>query len=464
MAVERARNVVVIVADDHSAWAAGPFGNKEVRTPQLDRLASQGMRFDAAYVSTPVCSPSRATLLTGLYSTQTGITDLISADPHLAERGLEQRHVTWAQILQRRGFHTAFIGKWNLGQRPRHHPTRHGFDEFTGYYEPAPEDPFNPRIEVDGVLKEIHQHTSDFFVERAIDFLRRRQGGPFALVVGLREPQEPWEKVPQEDRRAVADIDPSVPEYPGSDAAYLKKLTRDYYGAIHTLDRSIGRIVGALENLGLGENTVVIYTGDGGRTLGHHGLWDNTEELIGERLARAPVPGLSEEAVRNPLIVRWPGVVRGGSVSRELVTLADIFPTILRMLGVEQPEDVRVAGHDFSPVLRGIAREHALPDAVFFQSEPDWGAPYHVRGVRVGRWKLVRNYLVMSDFDGLYDLEADPGEKNNLFRDARHAKVVVELEERLRGWMAQIGDPLLPALACHDREAASGLKCGFGGI
>src|SRR6185436_19501128 len=183
----RPLNLVSIVTDDQAAWSIGAYGNRESRTPNIDRLAREGARFLNAFASTPVCSPSRATFLTGRYGTQVGVTDWITARQSKAGLGLTPDSITWPKILQQQGYRTGLVGKWHLGEQPQFHPTRLGFDFFMG----APAGSFKPKdpeLEVNGQLTKMQGFGADILMDAALRFIETNRAGPFALLIHFREP------------------------------------------------------------------------------------------------------------------------------------------------------------------------------------------------------------------------------------------------------------------------------------
>lgn len=451
-------NIVVILADDHAAWATGVYGNNAVLTPNIDRLAETGARFTNAFVTTPLCSPSRATFLTGLYSSQTGVSDLVYDHPYVVEKGLRPDTTTWAEVLLQHGYSTGFVGKWNLGFLERFHPTKHGFDNFAGYYTTTLRDPMSPEIEVGGNMIQFDRHTSELFVDLAVDFLEEHQTRPFALVYAPRETQEPWEAVPSEDHSAVKDIDPDIPQYDGVDVQYLKGKYRDYYASVHTLDRSVGTLLKALDRLELSERTIVLYTSDHGILIGHHGLHGRAfaRKLIGKRFGQPFVPNYYDEIVRIPLIIRWPDLVAPGAVFEELVSNVDFFRSILGMLGVEIPARAEAVGNDFSPLFKGAST--VTTSAIYFQHDSHTFSPSYSRGIRTQEWKLIRTHFVAHGFDSLFDLTLDPKETTNLIDMPDYARIVEMLDTQLAEWQETIDDPIVPALRCFEREKQTGVR------
>jgi arylsulfatase A-like enzyme len=182
-------NLISIVIDDQARWAVGAYGNPEVRTPHIDRLADEGAKFLNAFVPTPVCSPSWVSFLTGLYGTQVGITDFLCRQEEAAGLGLPDSAVTWPAVLQRYGYATALVGKWHLGTRPQFHPTRHGFDHFFGWLL-TPQS-IDPILEVDGEDRQLRGSLPDLMVDEALRCVEVHRGRPFALLVHFLAPHHP---------------------------------------------------------------------------------------------------------------------------------------------------------------------------------------------------------------------------------------------------------------------------------
>jgi uncharacterized sulfatase len=433
-------NIISIVTDDQARWSVGAYGNREARTPNMDRLAREGARFLNAFVPTPVCSPSRASFLTGLYGTQVGITDWIAPVEANAGLGLSPRTTTWPEVLRQHGYRTALIGKWHLGMQPPFHPTRHGLEHFFGFLGGGNR-PMDPTLEVNGREVLLKGPLPDLLVDDAVRFVEINRARPFAMLLHFRAPHLPYGPVPQEDAAPFRDLDPTVPTAQGVDSAQIKRWTRDYHASIHSVDRNIGRLLAKLDELDLSRNTIVLFTSDHGYMIGHHGL--NTKgnaQWIAGGVAGPKRPNMFEESIRVPLIVRWPGVVRSGMEIAEPVSNIDTFASVLGMLDLRPPEGVKQEGMDLSPLLRG--RKVPWRDTIFGQYDLHNGGLAYMRMIRTHDWKLVRHHRV-NGLDELYHLAEDPGETRNLYGRAEHRKVREELQARLTSWQRSIDDPLL---------------------
>lgn len=434
-------NVVAIVTDDQGRWAMGLYGNKDIRTPNMDRIGKEGAIFTNAIVATPVCSPSRATYLTGLYPTELKITDWIA--PVEADAGLGLKGITWPQILQKNGYRTALIGKWHLGMKPQYHPSKLGFDHFTGFLSGGNR-PMNPTLEVNGRNMKMKGPLPDLLVDDAIRFVRDNQSRPFALCLHFRAPHLPYGPVPKVDSEPYKDLDPDVPIPRGGVASQIKKWNRDYYASITSVDRNIGRLLEELDQLKLTDNTLVIFTSDHGYNNGRHGI--NTKgngHWIAGGVNGPKRPNMWETSILVPLVMRWPGVIKPETKIDEMVSNIDTFRTVLGALSVPMPEGVKVHGIDYSPLLRGkpIAKRQAL----FGQYDLHNNGLAYMRMIRTKRYKFVRHFKT-NFMDELYDLRNDPEETRNLARrrgSEESRKIAEKLRAQLFEWQKSIDDPLL---------------------
>jgi uncharacterized sulfatase len=433
-------NVVVVVTDDQGAWALGCYGNKECRTPNMDRLAREGARFLNAFTPTPVCSPSRASMLCSLYGTQVGITDWIAPREAEAGMGLPPQVPTWPKILQQHGYRTALIGKWHLGTQPRFHPTKNGFDHFFGFLGGGNQ-PMDPVLEKDGKTRTFNGPLPDLLTDDALQFLAENQAQPFALLLHFRAPHLPYGPVPTVDSEPFQELDPAIPLAPGIVPKQVKDWTRDYYASIHSVDRNLGRLFAKLDELGLTKKTIVLFASDHGYNIGHHtihtkgnGYW------IAGGVAGPKRPNMWDTSVRVPLLIRWPGVVKAGTEIAKLVTFLDLAPSILGMLDLAPPREVKWQGMDYTPLLRG--RQIAWRDTVYGQYDLHNSGLAYLRMIRTRQWKLVRHHHA-NFLDELYNLEEDPGETRNLYGTAKHAAVRAQLQQQLTAWQKSIDDPLL---------------------
>lgn len=433
-------NIISIVTDDQGRWSLGAYGNKESKTPNMDRLAREGARFLNAFTPTPVCSPSRASFLTGRYGTQVGITDYLTPVEQDQGLGLPAEATTWPAVLQKNGYRTALLGKWHQGALPQFHPTRRGFDHFYGFLGGGNQ-PMNPTLEVNGKETRLEGSLPDLLVDEANRFVTEHRDRPFALLVHFRAPHLPYGPVPAVDSSPFGDLDPAVPIVPGADVVQLKKWTRDYYASIHSVDRNLGRLLARLDELGLAGKTIVLFTSDHGYMIGHHGLHTKGNAWWVAGGVNGPKrPNMFDDSIRVPLLVRWPGVVKPGTDVAEIVSNIDTFASVLGMLGVPSPAGHRQEGMDFSLLLRDL--KTGWRDTLYGQYDLHNTGLAYMRMIRTDRWKLVRHHFAWG-LDELYDLQDDPGELRNLYNQPAQRETRDGLQTRLTAWMRSIQDPLL---------------------
>src|SRR4051794_3048965 len=370
-------NLVFLYTDDQARWALGAYGNKEIRTPNLDRLAREGALFRNAFTATPVCSPSRASMFTGRYPTQFGIDDWIDprAEPDL---GLAPSAILWPELLKAHGYATALLGKWHLGTRPEFHPTRQGYDAFFGFLAGGNR-PIDPVLEVAGTVRQLKGSLPDLLVSEGIRFVEANRDRPFLLSVHFRAPHAPYAPVPEEDSAQYRNLDPTIPDVAGLPRARVKSLTREYYASVASVDRNVGRLLDRLDSLGLTQRTIVVFTSDHGYMIGHHGLWHkgNAAWLVAGEAGYPP--NMFDASIRVPLLVRGPGIRPGTTIDR-VVSNLDHFPSILELVGLGVPENLRLEGRSFAPLLRG--GPIAWDDTLFGQ--------YDMHHYREARMRMIR--------------------------------------------------------------------------
>ncbi|MEX2287956.1 MAG: sulfatase-like hydrolase/transferase [Planctomycetaceae bacterium] len=442
-------NVLWICADDHAAYVMGAYGNRQLHTPNLDRLAAEGMRFDRAYCNSPVCTASRQSFLTGRYPRTIGVTQLSTPLP--------ESEITLAELLKDAGYATASIGKMHFNSA-----LKHGFDlriddaEFAAALKQKGRTPFDAKIPVlpqwrpfrdparvwlNGFHRPYGAIDADmqgtFFAQQATEYLSARRDVPFFLMVSFYEPHSPFRyPIEYRDRHDPAGF--AVPQ-PGPEddnqvPAIFRELTdadkqgiaASYYTSVEFMDKNVGLVLEALERSGHGDDTVVVYTGDHGYLLGQHGRFEKHSSY--------------EEAVRSPLLLKVPRVTRPGSSTRALVELIDVVPTILEACGRQIPPTVQ--GRSLGPLLKGETDRHR--DQVFVEY-----APNDELMVRDEQWKLVFERGKRRRTDGydhgetlpghtvrLFDLDKDPSELHNLARDpdqaARIERYVNSLVDHLK--------------------------------
>jgi choline-sulfatase len=454
-AAARPSNIIIMNTDDHAQWAVGAYGNKEIHTPNMDRLAREGIRFNRAF-SKPVCSPSRAMTLTGQYSHRLGIPDYIPyGNPVYATNGLPAGTPTIASVLKNSGYTSALIGKWHLGYGEKYYPERFGFEVAEGHPYVAPGNKYNglesmPSI-VDG--KEVFgfksKRQTDILTDRAIHFLRENREKPFFLFFNpFVTHQGYWSTVPDEDLAQYKDNALTVPDlsrFPEvkMDEEGLRKLMRIYYGSIACADRNLGRLLATLDELNLTQNTFFIFMADNGMNLGQLALiGKGNANILG---SKPPIyrPNMFDRSVLVPFIVRWPGVVKAGATSDALISTIDILPTLIEATGAVAGEKLQLDGRSLLPLLKGekVGWRNAYSDTY----DMIYLAETHMRMIRTEHWKLVLyldaegNPLANGNRHELFDLQNDAEELTNLYGKPSVAAIQQQLDTRLRGWMRETG-------------------------
>ena len=336
-------NIVSIVTDDQASWAMGAYGNPDARTPVLDRLAREGVVFRNAFVTTPVCSPSRVGFLTGRYGSELGITDWISPEEGAAGLGLPPGTPTWPAILRANGWRTALVGKWHLGRGPRSHPSAFGIDDFFGFLDGG-NTPMDPTLEVGGREQALKGSLPDLVTDEAIRFVTEGRDQPFALLLHFREPHTPYGPVPEADAAALRGVDPGIPDVRGLDREQVKTWTREYLASVHSIDRNVGRLLEALDRLGLRDRTVVLFTSDNGYNIGHHALHTKGNgHWIAGGVTGPPRPNMFDTSLRVPLVVRGTGhpVRAGGRRGGDPARHAALGPGPARRAATDRPRPAR---------------------------------------------------------------------------------------------------------------------------
>lgn len=434
-AAESRPNFVVIVADDLGWGDPACYGHPTIRTPNIDHLAQQGIRFTAGYAAAPVCSPARAGLLTGRIPSRIGIYDWI---PPGSDVHLPADETTFATLLRRAGYGTCFLGKWHLngslvGDQPQ--PDDHGFDHWfatEGFAMPSHRNPFN--FARDGVeVGPLEGYACQLLTDEAIAWLDRRRGtaAPFLLVVSYHEPHE-----------VVASPPELVATYPTAQ----NRDEAEYFANVTNLDIAIGRLLESLATRGLADNTVVVFTSDNGpEMVNRHPQAQRSYGSAGPFRGRKLQ--LWEGGIRVPFIVRWPGHAAAGSESDEPVSGVDLLPTLCELAGVEVPATLAIDGASVASALAGEAVRRSTP--LFWYHYKAWGGPRAV--IREGRWKLDGYWdgpeILRTDSSTmrpgdlelirtarlvrfeLYDLVADPGERHDVA--AEHPELVASLKARM---------------------------------
>lgn len=459
-AVERP-NILFIYTDDQAPWALGKSGNPEVSTPNLDKLAGESLYLPNSFTVTPVCSPSRVSLLNSRYGTEVGITDWIKPRERFFKEnpedqpGIDPDAPNFAKDLRKAGYRTALIGKYHLGERPECHPLEIGFDHFMGFLEGGTS-PENPTLEIEGEQKPRRGLTVDLLTDNAIAYLDARKGetSPFLLCVHYRAPHTRWLPVAPEDWAPFEKLDPTIahPNYPGLDLERAKKMMREYLASVRGVDRNVGRLLSKLDEIEAREKTVVIFTSDHGYNMGHNGIWHKgnghwllKKELMPPGTENVPAgqrPNLYDNSVKVPTLVRWPGVIEPGTETENSITNLDWYPTFMEMAAYPWEPVAPVRGRSLVPLFNGEAE--TWEDEVFLQYSTEHQSRTHMRGWRSANHKLIRDFLNPGR-DEFYDLSEDPGETNNLINrlSPENQEIVDEFTRKIEEKMKEIEDPAL---------------------
>ncbi|MBA2114219.1 sulfatase family protein [Bremerella alba] len=457
-AAEQSRpNILFLFTDDQAPWALEASGHPHAVSPNMDSLVKQGAYLTNAFTVTPVCSPSRASLISGRYGSELGITDWIhpKSEPEL---GLPPDTTTWVQLLQKAGYHTGLVGKWHLGTPDTMHPTKFGYNHFMGFRTGGAATK-NPTLEKNGTNEKIVGLTTDILTDHALEFLNNAPTDkPFCLSLHYRAPHTAWLPVADEDWAPFADLDPEIPnpDYPNLNVPRVKKMTREYLASVAGVDRNIGRVLQWLEDKGLDEKTVVIFSSDHGYNMGHNGIWHKgnghwvltKNPPATENIPNGQRPNMYDNSIRIPTIIRWPGTVEPGTTIEQTVSNLDWFPTLLEMAGVETPSDLKIHGKSIVPILKG----NDVPWANDFYAEysTKHQSHTHMRMVRTPQWKLIRDFL-NEGRDELYHLADDPAESNNLIdTDSPEVKAIIkQLDAKILAKMKSINDPVLSSVSAN---------------
>jgi arylsulfatase A-like enzyme len=452
---EKRPNIVVVLTDDHGQWATGCYGNREVQTPAMDWLAATGIRMANAMTVTPVCSPARATFWTGLYPSQHGIHDYIGGGEFRDGPWIESQ-TQLGELLHHAGYRCGFFGKWHCGTPEE---TRPGFDEWfcigrrTGPHhgeqryvhngEPYTETGYQARITTDAALRFIRESPSE---------------RPFFAFLGMVATHSPYADHPprlvERYRNATfADI-PNEPVHPfgritgeGRNAARQdwRERQAQYYAAVSELDEQLGRVIDLLDQLGELEDTIVVYTGDHGLNVGHHGLF-------GKGNATRPL-NMLDESIRIPMIVGGWDALFGRQVRPEFADHADLFQTLAEAAGAFLPADRHYPGRSFLPTL---TRAQSIAD----WKQVQFGEYGDLRMARSATHKLIRRHG--RGDDQLFDLVADPRETHNVIGDPAHAHVVQELDAQIERRFAPMADSPKSGLRVTELRAHNNVEAWRG--
>ena len=435
-------NILVFLTDDHGQWAQRCYGNSELITPNLDRLAARGVRMRQTFTTCPVCSPARASFFTGRMPSQHGIHDWLSPKFDVIHPGLRGQTLI-SELLQGAGYHTGLVGKWHCGRNREPGP---GFDRWFTHWEDQKPHRGTQHFSDQGKPVTEEGYQSPFFTRQAVDFLNghhQREGAagrPFFLFVGYCDTHAPHSDAPPELLAPYQDATfkdiPDEKFYPchgtpvtpiGSPASE-RNHRMQYYGAVSSIDREVGKVLAALEANGQLEHTLIVYTGDHGLNTGHHGMWEKGNYTQPQNFL--------EESVRIACTVSWPaGGLRQNAVCDDLASHPDLWATLLEVAGAVPAgavaAQINSPGVSFLRQLRGETAAGWRP-TVF----SEYG---NARMARNARFKLIRRYAFHGTRfgDELYDLHADPRETRNCLADPALQPVVQALSAEMDQFFAK---------------------------
>lgn len=431
LAQGRRPNVVFILTDNHGAWSLGCYGNRDVRTPNIDRLASEGMLFSRAFAVNAVCSPTRASLLTGLMPSQHGVhTYLGAGEPQIGPNAYctISEFATLPKLLTRAGYVAGLSGKWHLGGNLR---PQEGFTSWVtkphghslGFYD--------QEVIEDGRIRKEPAYLTDFWTDHAVGFLERHHRDPFFLMLAYNGPyglgtamKEPIRNrhAAYYARREMASMPMDAPHpWNHNYSTWMNdiEVRRKYAAEISGIDDGVGRLMQTLRRLNLDDNTVVIFTADQGLAGGHSGFWgmgDHSRPLTA-----------FDWTTWVPLIYRHPGRILPGKRSDRLTSSLDLLPTVAAWTGVDAPAGL--PGRSLAPLLEEKSVD--WDDTVFFEFE-------NVRSIRTAEWKYIER--IHQRPDELYDLRKDPGERMNLAARPEFSAVREGLQKRLHTFFDRYAD------------------------
>ncbi|MDF1753351.1 MAG: sulfatase [Verrucomicrobiales bacterium] len=446
-AAEKPPNFVIIFTDDQGYGDLSCYGGNHVSTPRIDQMAAEGSRLTSFYVAAPVCTPSRAALMTGCYPKRIGMATgskfgvLLAGD----KKGLNPDEITIAEVLKSAGYKTGMFGKWHLGDQPEFMPTKQGFDEFLGIPYSHDIHPFHPRqshykfpplpLLQDETVIEMDPD-ADFltkrFTEGAVTFIEKNKDTPFFLYIPHPIPHAPLHASPPFMEDVAAETLTKLKQEDGN----IDYRTRDkiFRQAISEIDWSVGQILDTLKTNGLDENTLVIFTSDNGPPK--NTIFSSPGILRGNKGTTL------EGGMREPTVIRWPGKIPAGIDNDEIMTTMDLLPTFAKLGGAKVPTDRVIDGKDIWPVL---SRHAESPHEAFFYHSANT-----LKAVRSGKWKLHWNKRRPTQ---LYNLETDIAEKNNLLKT--EPEVVQRLTRLIREFDREISANLRPTAFVREPKPLS---------
>lgn len=436
------RNIVLILSDDHRYDFMGfhPGAPEFLETPNLDRMAREGAHLANAFVTTSLCSPSRASILTGQYMHHHNVVD--------NQRPIPEGTTFFPQYLRQNGYTTAYIGKWHMGHDSDE--AQPGFDHWVSFVGQG--EYFDPTYNINGKRQKFEGYNADLLTDQAIQWLSdgRDKSKPFLLYVGYKAVHYPFQPAPRNLGRYEKHKIPYPPTMANTEANYQMQsrwirerrysihgvdhmetgnydndpvpsfpdLYKRYCETVYSLDENIGRLLGALDEAGLSKDTLVVYLGDNGFALGEHGFYDKRDAF--------------ETSIRVPMVAYAPGLIQPGTRVEQMVLNLDIAPTMLELAGVEAPATARFDGRSFLPLLKGESPAKPWRDHILYEYHWEWNFPATptLFAIRTDRYKYIYYHGVW-DSDGFYDLQTDPHERMNLIHVPAYREQIDKLKTQM---------------------------------
>jgi arylsulfatase A-like enzyme len=435
-AAPRPPNLVFILTDNQGAWTLGCYGNPDIRTPHIDRLAAEGIRFTHALSSNPVCSPTRATFLTGLIPSQHGVHSFLDPKFMMGPEACNtlQEFTSLGEVLRDAGYTCGLSGKWHLGANMT--PSE-GFTTWTTKPDGGTLEFYDQKVIEDGQLRVEPGYTTDFWTRKGVEFIAAHKDRSFFLYLAYNGPYSLGKLMLNEakNRHAAYYADKPLQSFPrdamhpwqhdnkafhNTDAA-RRRMASEVSG----VDDGVGEILAALKANDLEENTLVVYTSDQGWMGGQNGMWGMGDHF-------RPI-GAHELMMQIPLIFRQPGTIPPAQTCNALVSNYDFMPSVLRHLGLagKMPQQPKSPGRDFSPALRGQPLAH-WDNTVFYEMET-------TRAIRSTRWKYVARFPA-GPYE-LYDMQTDPQERFNQYGQPGTEEIKTDLAQQLDAFFNRHADP-----------------------
>jgi len=434
-AESRPPNLVFILTDNQGAWTLGCYGNPDIRTPNIDRLASEGMRFTRALSCNPVCSPTRATFLTGLIPSQHGVHSFLDPKYMMGPEAYNtlQEFTSLGEVLKDAGYVCGLSGKWHLGANLT--PSE-GFSYWITKPDGHTNEFYNQQVIEDGKVRTEEGYTTDLWTDRGVKFIEQNKDRPFFLFLAYNGPYVLGNLMRNQSKNRHAEhyrdhhftsfpVDRMHPWQNANKAFHNTQTAMERTACeVSGVDDGVGEVMATLKRLNLDDNTLVVFAADQGWMGGQNGMWGMGDHF-------RPI-GAHELMMQIPLMFRQPGKIEAGQTSDLLVSNYDFLPSVLSYLdlGDKTPTQPKSPGRDFSPALRG--KQIQWDNAIFYEMET-------VRAIRDDNWKYVARHP--NGPNELYDMKRDPQERVNLFGQAENSSKQAEMARRLDDFFATYADP-----------------------